>query len=239
MLYATAAMPSPARAAAPMQDLRVVVQNMAPWLDPGQDFSNVGSQFYFNAFDPLIGKVNTKAKSVWAPGLATSWTLLSPTVMELKIRQGVFFHNGDPMTADDVAFSIERIVKATFPPYVVQMVFQDPYASLNPRLSTLDLVTEPLLIHEPGMTTAERRERAAMLPHRVGLSAADLERYPHQFSGGQRQHLCIARALSLGPKVIVADEAVSALDASVQAQVIELLRELQVKFGIAYLFYLA
>ncbi len=82
------------------QELKVGVQNMAPWLDPGRDFSNVGSQFYFNAFDPLIGKDPSKAESVWQPGIATSWTQVSPTQIELKIRQSVTFHNGDPMTAE-------------------------------------------------------------------------------------------------------------------------------------------
>ena len=109
-----------AGAQSPGQELRVAVQNMAPWLDPGRDFSNVGSQFYYNAFDPLIGKDNTRAENVWLPGLATSWKQVSPTVMELKIRQGVLFHNGDPMRAEDVVFSLNRIMKATFPPYTVR-----------------------------------------------------------------------------------------------------------------------
>lgn len=108
-------------AGAQAQELKIAVQNMAPWLDPGRDFSNVGSQYYFDAFDPLIGKDNTKAESVWEPtGLATSWKLVSPTVMELKIRQNVVFHNGDPMTIEDVVFSLERIINATFPPYLVR-----------------------------------------------------------------------------------------------------------------------
>ncbi len=102
------------------QELKVGVQNMAPWLDPGRDFSNVGSQFYFNAFDPLIGKDPSKAESVWQPGIATSWTQVSPTQIELKIRQGVTFHNGDPMTAEDVVFSFDRIINSTFPPYTVR-----------------------------------------------------------------------------------------------------------------------
>lgn len=102
------------------QELKVGVQNMAPWLDPGRDFSNVGSQFYFNAFDPLIGKDANRAESVWQPGIATSWTQTSPTQIELKIRQGVTFHNGDPMTAEDVVFSFDRIINSTFPPYTVR-----------------------------------------------------------------------------------------------------------------------
>lgn len=106
--------------AAGAQELKVGVQNMAPWLDPGRDFSNVGSQFYFNTFDPMIGKDHTKVESVWEPGLATSWKQTSPTEIELKIRRGVTFHNGDPMTVEDVVFSLDRIINATFPPYTVR-----------------------------------------------------------------------------------------------------------------------
>jgi peptide/nickel transport system substrate-binding protein len=108
-------------AAAHGQELVVGVQNMAPWLDPGRDFSNVGSQHYFNSFDPLIGKDHTKAESVWTPtGVAVSWKQVSPTVMELKIRQGVKFHNGAVMTVDDVVFSLDRIINFTFPPYGIR-----------------------------------------------------------------------------------------------------------------------
>ncbi|MBB4003044.1 ABC transporter ATP-binding protein [Aurantimonas endophytica] len=117
----------------------------------------------------------------------------------------------------------------------VQMIFQDPFASLDPRMTVGELVAEPMLIH--GIAEGpERHERTAGLFERVGLSAADMRRYPHEFSGGQRQRVCIARALALRPKLIVADESVSALDVSVQARVLELLRELQDEFGIAYLF---
>ncbi|QPC89767.1 ABC transporter ATP-binding protein [Mesorhizobium sp. INR15] len=117
----------------------------------------------------------------------------------------------------------------------VQMIFQDPYASLDPRMRVGDLVAEPLVIH--GIASKEERHaRVAALFERVGLSSAQMELYPHEFSGGQRQRVCIARALALRPKLIIADESVSALDVSVQARVLDLLKELQREFGVAYLF---
>ena len=117
----------------------------------------------------------------------------------------------------------------------VQMIFQDPSASLDPRMRVGDLVAEPLLIHGIG-TREERTANVAELFQRVGLSPDQMERYPHEFSGGQRQRICIARALALRPKLIIADESVSALDVSVQARVLKLLKELQREFGVAYLF---
>ena len=117
----------------------------------------------------------------------------------------------------------------------VQMVFQDPYASLDPRMRVGDLVAEPLLIH--GIAKGQELEdRVAYLFGRVGLSRDLMKRYPHEFSGGQRQRICIARALSLSPKAIIADESVSALDVSIQAQVLDLLQDIQNETGIAYLF---
>lgn len=117
----------------------------------------------------------------------------------------------------------------------VQAVFQDPQASLNPRHTVLDILTEAMLVH--GLTTRDsRRDAAARLLSDVGLPADILDRYPHAFSGGQRQRICIARALALGPKLLICDEAVSALDLSVRAQVLNLLAELKAKHGLSYLF---
>ncbi|MDZ4087883.1 MAG: ABC transporter ATP-binding protein [Tabrizicola sp.] len=117
----------------------------------------------------------------------------------------------------------------------VQMVFQDPMAALNPRMRVGELIAEPLAIHGIG-DAASQRAKAADLMARVGLEASHLDRYPHEFSGGQRQRICIARALALQPDLIIADESVSALDVSVQARVLELLRALQAEFGMSYLF---
>jgi peptide/nickel transport system ATP-binding protein len=118
----------------------------------------------------------------------------------------------------------------------MQIIFQNPFSSLNPRIKVGEAIIEPLLIHGVGKSKQQQQARVVELLERVGLSADDQKKYPHQFSGGQRQRVCIARSLALNPKFIICDESVSALDVSVQAQVLNLLKELQQDFQLTYIF---
>ncbi|MCF8207267.1 MAG: ABC transporter ATP-binding protein [Methylotenera sp.] len=154
--------------------------------------------------------------------LARQLTLIEPpTRGSLKIR------GTDAATADKATLQALR--------RDVQMVFQNPFASLNPRKTIETTLAEPLLINTP-MTVVERRERVAELASKVGLRPEHLRRYPHMFSGGQRQRIAIARAMILNPGIVVADEPVSALDVSIQAQILNLFMDLQDEFGTGYVF---
>ena len=146
-----------------------------------------------------------------------------------------------PITKGQILYAGEAITNLSlkrFLPYrrKIQMIFQDPYASLNPRMTVQEIIAEPLKVHFPHMKRKDRVERVSELLDKVGLSPKWRSRYPHQFSGGQRQRINIARALACEPEFIICDEPVSALDVSVQAQIVNLLQDLQEAHELTYLF---
>ncbi|MGV0922359.1 ABC transporter ATP-binding protein [Empedobacter tilapiae] len=157
-------------------------------------------------------------------------TTLSRTVLLLeKPTAGEIYYNGIDITK----LKKEEIRKLR---REIQIIFQDPYSSLNPRQTVAQIITEPMQVHKIGQNKTERLQTASSLLQKVGLSDQDLNKYPHEFSGGQRQRIGIARALALNPKFIICDESVSALDVSVQAQVLNLLNDLKTEFSFTYIF---
>jgi microcin C transport system ATP-binding protein len=156
-------------------------------------------------------------------------TTLGLALLQLVHSQGAVLLDGEP---------IQGLSRAGLRPLRrrMQIVFQDPYGSLSPRMSVGEIVGEGLAVHEPALSRAERDTRVAGALREVGLDPGCIIRYPHEFSGGQRQRIAIARALVLGPELVVLDEPTSALDVSVQAQVVELLRDLQARRGLSYIF---
>ncbi|MBO4279055.1 MAG: ABC transporter ATP-binding protein [Spirochaetales bacterium] len=154
-------------------------------------------------------------------------TTVGRTILRLyEPTAGEVLFNGEPVTAKNISAMRQKM----------QMVFQDPYSSLDPRMTVEDIIGEPLDVHKLYENKKERREKILTLMEYVGLNAEHATRYAHEFSGGQRQRIGIARALAVNPKFIVCDEPVSALDVSIQAQVINMFEELQEKLGVAYLF---
>lgn len=173
--------------------------------------------------------------------------LYKPTGGRIKYEGETIFDGGDipqldadgkPVLGSDGKPVLSKPVSVNMLPYrkKMQMVFQDPYSSLNPRMTVEDIIGEPLDVHKLYSNKAERREKILHLMELVGLNAEHATRYAHEFSGGQRQRIGIARALAVGPRFIVCDEPVSALDVSIQAQVVNMFEDLQHKLGVAYLF---
>lgn len=185
---------------------------------------------WFKAVDDVSFKVR-KGRTLGLVGESgCGKTTLGRTILRLlEPTSGKIIYDGKDIT--NISSEEMRAMRRK-----IQIIFQDPYSSLNPRMTIGDIVTEPMVIHKIGSNKKERYQMAQELLEKVGLMGNHLSRYPHEFSGGQRQRICIARALSLKPEFIICDESVSALDVSVQAQVLNLLMDLQNEFNLTYIF---
>jgi peptide/nickel transport system ATP-binding protein len=183
---------------------------------------------------PAVKEVNFKLRRGYTLGVVgesgSGKTTMGLTLLRLHEPSGgeVLFEGRDLLKMSGVDWQKMR--------RRIQVVFQNPYASLNPRFTIGQTLVEPMEIHNIGSSSADRMARASALLVKVGLDDSVLNKYPHEFSGGQRQRIAIARCLTLNPEVLVLDEAVSALDVSVQAQVLNLLKDLQDEFGLSYIF---
>ena len=202
-------------------------------VDLTKTFSSRYSFFGKRSENIAVDRVNLSLRTGETLGLVgesgCGKSTLALTIMRLYEPTGGQIYFGE----HNITHADERALKPIRKQ--MQMIFQDPFASLDPRLSIEQIIGEPLEIHKFG-TKSERRDKIVELLENVGLSAEDLHRFPTEFSGGQQQRIGIARALALRPKIIICDEPVSALDVSVQAQILNLLRDLQDEFGLAYLF---
>lgn len=220
------------------QSFHTKIYNQEPILE----VKNLSKYFYSNA--GLFGQQKNSIRAVDAmnfkvyPGetmglvgeSGSGKTTLSRTILLLeKPTAGEIFYRGK----DIALFSKSEIRKIR---KEIQIIFQDPYSSLNPKMNVSEILTSPMFVHSIGKTHRERQKKAGELLEKVGLQPSDLSKYPHEFSGGQRQRIGIARALAVEPKFIICDESVSALDVSVQAQVLNLLNDLKQEFGLTYIF---
>lgn len=207
----------------------VSVRNLVKQYGGKKGFFGGGNSFSINAIDDISFDI--------APGETLG--LVGESGSGKSTTGRVLLQLESP-TAGDVYYKGQNIAGLKAPAMKplrreMQIVFQDPYSALNPRMTVGDFVAEPLLIHEPS-SAAERQEKTADLFRLVGLDPSFMSRYPHEFSGGQRQRVNIARAVALRPSFIVADEPITALDVSIQAQIINLFQDLQEELGLAYLF---